>query len=89
MTFSSYLLERLNIVGARQSDLAREMSLRGIPVSPSCLSMWCSGKRTPRGDSLRMILDLLGVINREERLRAYELAAASSVDSGAKAPETA
>ena len=89
MTFSTFLCARLSQVGAKQVDLARALTAGGIPTTQASISLMCSGHRMPRGDMLRMMLDLLAVINPDERLRAYELAASSSTDNGVQASETA
>jgi len=54
--------------------LADRLRLHGVEVSRQTVSNWERGAATPRAESLRILLDMLGVYG-EERDRAYRLAA--------------
>lgn len=89
MLFAKFLNQRIAELGVKQADLSRALTSRGVAASQRAVSGWCLGERVPRAETIPHLLDVLGVHGMKARLRAYELAAASSVDSGAKAPETA
>jgi transcriptional regulator with XRE-family HTH domain len=47
MKFADYFNQRIAGLGLNQSDVARELTLRGYEVSRAAISLWVSGKRNP------------------------------------------
>ena len=83
MVFALFIKNRLAMVGATQSDLARALSRHGVPTTRAAVSLWTNGERVPRYETLSMTLDLLGCLSNDVRVEAYDLAASSSTDNGA------
>jgi hypothetical protein len=58
MKFASYFNRRMEELRLNQSEVARELALRGYPLSRAAISAWSTGKRLPdvRNKGFRLAL---------------------------------
>jgi hypothetical protein len=67
-------MAELNFTRAR---LIEELTAHGAGVHPNMLQRWLSGEAIPRRHRLVTLLDVLGIVEREERAEAALLAMSS------------
>lgn len=69
------LRARMGAMGITSNEQLRAALLRiGCSVHPNMVSRWLQGHSRPQDDRLEAVLDVLGVLQLDERRRARELA---------------
>lgn len=61
MTFAELLAARLADMNASQADLARYLTLRGIPTTRQAVSDWCDGTSRPLAWKWKTLFHVVGV----------------------------